>query len=160
MNTPVETQILDLIEDRLKQISKANGFFTDDVRVERASLTPFAGKDLPAVNYWGTGDQLIESTGYVELRELEILVEIYDRHRDMSLTDKANQLAADVRVALSRDPTEPNKISPKLGRAVESLSVRTAIPAIAEGKSPYCGSVLTLAVRYRVDARNPFALIR
>ena len=160
MNTPAETQILDLIEVRLKQISKANGFFTDDVRVERASLTPFAGKELPAINYWGTGDQLIEGTGYVELRELEILVEIYDRHREMSLTDKANQLAADVRVALSRDPAQPNKVSPKLGGVVESLVVRSAIPAVAEGQSPYCGSVLTIAVKYRVDARNPFALLR
>lgn len=159
MNTPVETQILDLIATRLKQISKKNGFFTDDVRVERASLTPFAGKDLPAINYWSTGDQLIESTGYVELRELEVLVEFYDRHREMSLTDKANLLAADARVALSRDPGQPDRVSPKLGGAVESLVVRSAIPAVSEGQSPYCGSVLTLAIRYRVDAMRPFALI-
>lgn len=159
MNTPVETQILDLIEARLKQINTRNGFFTDDVRVERASLTPFAGKDLPAINYWSTGDQLIEATGYVELRELEVLVEFYDRHRDMSLTDKANQLAADARVALSRDPGEPDRISTKLGGKVESLVVRSAIPAVGEGQSPYCGSVLTLAIRYRVDARHPFTLI-
>lgn len=159
MNMPVETQILDLIEARLKQISKAKGFFTDDVRVERASLTPFAGKDLPAINYWSTGDQLIEATGYVELRELEVLVEFYDRHRDMSLTDKANQLAADARVALSRDPGESDRISTKLGGQVESLVVRSAIPAVGEGQSPYCGSVLTLAIRYRVDARHPFTLI-
>jgi len=159
MNTPVETQILDLIEARLKLINTRNGFFTDDVRVERASLTPFAGKDLPAINYWSAGDQLIEATGYVELRELEVLVEFYDRHRDMSLTDKANQLAADARVALSRDPGLPERISTKLGGKVESLVVRSAIPAVGEGQSPYCGSVLTLAVRYRVDARNPFLLV-
>lgn len=160
MNTPVETQILDLIETRLKQISKDNGFFTDDVRVVRASLTPFGGKDLPAINYWSTGDQLIEATGYVELRELELMVEFYDRHRDMTLTDKANQLAADARVALSREPGQPEKVSPKLGGTVESLAVRSAIPAIGEGQSPYCGSVLTVAIRYRVDARNPFILLR
>lgn len=159
MNTPVETQILDLIETRLKQISTKNGLFTDDVRVERASLTPFAGKDLPAINYWSTGDQLIASTGYVELRELEVLVEFYDRHREMSLTDKANLLAADARVALSKDLGQPERVSPKLGGAVESLIVRSAIPAIGEGQSPYCGSVLTLAVRYRVDARNPFQFV-
>lgn len=159
MNTPVETQILDLIEVRLKQIRKANGFFTDDVAVKRASLTPFAGKDLPAINYWSTGDQLIEATGYVELRELEVLIEFYDRHGEMSLTDKAHLLAADARVALSREPEKPEKVSPKLGGSVESLLIRSAIPAISEGGSPYCGSVLTLAVRYRVDARNPFALI-
>lgn len=156
MNTPVETQILDLIEVRLKQISKANGFFTDDVVVKRASLTPFAGNDLPAINYWSTGDQLIEATGYVELRELEVLVEFYDRHREMSLTDKAHLLAADARVALTRDVGQPDRISPKLGGKVESLVVRSVIPAVGEGQSPYCGSVLTLAIRYRVDARNPF----
>lgn len=160
MNTPVETQILDLIEVRLKQIKKTNGFFSDDVRVERASLTPFPGQDLPKINYWSTGDQLIESTGYIELRELELLIEFYDRHRDMALNDKSNLLAADVRVALSRDPDQPERISPKLGGTVESLVVRSAIPAIGEGGSPYCGSVLTVGIRYRVDARNPFILLR
>lgn len=158
-NLPVETQILDEIERRLKQISKAKGFFTDEIRVVRASLQPFSGKDMPAINYWSSGDQLLESTGFVELRELELMVEFYDRHGEMPLNDKANLLSSDVKIALYRDPAHPERISTKLGGLVESVTVRSAIPAIGDERSAYCGSVITLTVRYRVDARYPFTLL-
>lgn len=159
-NKPVETQILDEIDRRLRQISKANGFFSDEVRVVRASLEPFSGKDMPAICYWSQGDQLLESSGFIESREMQLNIDFYDRRGEMPLTDKVNLLSSDVRIALHRDPSHPGRISTKLGGIVESLAFTSVSPSMGDNSSVHCGSLITLAVKYRVDARYPFTLLR
>lgn len=159
-NKPVETQILDEIERRLKQISKPKGFFSDEVRVVRASPRPFGGKDMPAISYWSAGDHLMESSGFIEAREMDVMIEFYDRLGEMPLSDKVNMLSSDIRIALHKDPTQPDRISTKLGGMVESVVFSSVMPSMGDDASSHCGSIITLVIRYRVDARYPFTLLR
>lgn len=159
MNIPATTQILNEIERRLAGISEANGYFTNDITIARASLKPFNLADLPAINYWNVADLLIEAHGTKERRQLEILIEFYDRENDMPLVDKSALMASDLSIALNRNPDQPDRISPKLGGLAFSVSMESITPAIGEGQAPYCGTVITLQVQYRVDWLYPFTLL-
>ncbi|HCG7104100.1 TPA: hypothetical protein NJ322_005023 [Vibrio parahaemolyticus] len=162
MNKPAVTQILDLIHDRIINITKKNGYGFDLLVLKRSHLTPFKAGDLPAVNYWPGTDTYVTQASSTEVREVPIVIEAYDRHGDMSLADKAALLERDIHTALWRSPDAPRVIdrpSPRLGGLVESFSIISSQPAIGEGQTPYCGAVIEIIVRYRVDEADRTKLI-
>ncbi|MEA1079527.1 hypothetical protein [Marinobacter qingdaonensis] len=162
MALPATMQILDEIEARLKQITKANGYSVDLMKLERARLTPFQSGEMPCINYWPESDQLVETLPSKHLRELSLNVEFYDTSgRSAALTDKAALLANDAYTALWRSPDLPlvsDRPDPNLGGIVDSLVLQSIQPAIGEGQNPFCGAVMSIAVRYRIDPHTLTAL--
>lgn len=163
MNIPVQTQIMDLVEVRLKNIAETNGYFSTLEKIERARTTPFKNGDLPAINYYYTGDVLEKplNTGNEE-RTLVLIVEYYDDTRDRIFLDLADELTSDIKISLERDPASPlvsDQVSNLLGKKVMKLEFDTITPAIGEGQSPYCGTIMLINITYRVNRNDPFALI-
>lgn len=159
---PAQTQILDEIRERLKNISKANGFSVDLRKLDRARLTPFQTGEMPCINYWPQGDNLVERLPGKHLRELSLVIEFYDNSgRSDPLTDKSALLAQDAYQALWRDPSAPrieDRPSPNLGGLVDELVLESIQPAIGEGQSPFCGAVMSISVRYRIDPHTLAAI--
>jgi len=163
MSTPIQTQILDLIGARLALITTANNYFTDVVKVERARLQPFKNRDMPAINYYYTGDSLTStlSNGISE-RSVAIVIEYYESTRDEIFVDLADKLTSDVLISLERTIAAPlvaDPVSSRLGGVVMRMEVESVTPAIGEGQSPYCGTVIQLNIFYRVARQSPFTLI-
>ena len=50
--TPAVTEILDIIDKRLKLIKTGNGYSCTLQKIERGRMTPWTPGDLPACNYW------------------------------------------------------------------------------------------------------------
>lgn len=161
--TPINTKILDLIEARLKNISVANGYFNDLIRIERAQLKPFKNQDMPAINYYTTSDEAADKVYQaVSERTVNVMIEFYSTTRDRIFTDLANELSQDVIIALDRDTTDPTiagQLSPSLGGTVMRLTIPTINPVIGEGQKPYCGAIMIVAVTYKVNRSDPFTII-
>lgn len=161
--TPVATQILDIIGDRLGNISIANEYFTDVEVVERARLKPFRNQDMPAVNYYSTNDTLVKPIhGGVSERLLSIIIEIYEMTRDEIFSDLSNKLSTDINIALERSASSPlvsDTISIRLGDVIMSLEFNSITPALGSGQEPYCGAIIAIDIVYRVDKNDPFVLI-
>lgn len=162
MPTPVQTLILDEIGLRLANISVANGYSSTPNVIKRASVEPFKGDDLPAINYWPGADTLLnKGHGWVE-RELTVAIEIYDRTRDEVFSDIAFELATDVAIALLRATTAPTvAAAPELtlGGLVRSSQLQSVTPQIGQGQTPWCGAALSYQLVYRVSASNPSTIV-
>ena len=159
---PAQTQILDAIHAHLLNITAENGYSATLRKIVRAGLKPFKSADMPSINYWPGGDVLLEELPGKQLRELEINIEFYDRHGEQPLTDRALELASDAHLALWRSINAPkveDQPESRLGGIVDSFTFQSVQPAIGEGQSPFCGAVISLTVRYRVSADNPFQLV-
>ena len=155
-------QISNEIEKRLFNISKNNGYANDIRKIERASTGQLGGASLPAINFHPLADSIIERFNGGQVRELEILVEFYDKERDRAFTDRAFEAASDIQIALWRSTEEPNvedKPNANLGGLTEDLFIESMQPAIGEGQKPIFGCVLTLKIQYRVKNHSPFELI-
>lgn len=163
MSIPAQTQILNEIGLRLVNITTGNGYFVDLERLEKASLEPFQNQDMPAINYYATGDILSKKlTNGVRERIVSIVIEAYTSTRDRSFLDVANELGSDVTIALERSPGAPavsDPVSHSLGDKVVQLEETENTPAIGKGQNPYCGSIIVLNVTYRVSRHDPFTLI-
>jgi len=163
MVNPIQTQVLDLIEERLALISVANGYYSTLERIERARLQPFKNRDMPAITYYSIGDTLDKNiTNGVSVRVMNVVVEYYDLTRDEIFIDLANKLSSDIMIALERtvaNPTVADAVSSRLGGKVGGLEVLTITPAAGSGQAPYCGSVVVLEITYRVARQDPFTLI-
>lgn len=163
MPVPVQTQIMNLVEPRLKNISIVNGYFSELAKIERARLQPFKNADLPAMNYYYTNDVLIKplNTGEEE-RTVVLVIEYYDTTRDRTFLDVSDELSADIKIALERDilaPKVSDQVSHLLGKKVMKLEFDTITPAIGEGQNPYCGTIMLVNITYRVNRHDPFTLI-
>lgn len=163
MATPVETQILDFVAERLALISSANGYFTDVELIERARLTPLQNSDMPAINYYSTKSTLVKKlTNGVREKQLTVMVEYYTFNRDEIFTDVANKLAADVLIALERDTSAPSvsdTVSYALGGKVSAVDMEEYTPVLGSGTTPYSGAIILINIIYRVNRYNPFDLI-
>ncbi len=163
MPIPVPTQILDLVEPRLKNMTVLNEYSVDLGKIERARLEPFKNGDFPALNYYVTGDILVKNINTaIEERTISLVIEYYDLTRDKIFLDLSNELAADVKIALERDASAPkvsDLVSHLLGKKVMKLEFDTITPAIGQGQNPYCGVVMVISITYRVDRHDPFTLI-
>jgi len=161
--TPLVTQILDIIGNRLALINTTNEYFIDVERIERARLEPFRNQDMPAINYYSTGDGLVKPIhAGVSERSVSIVIEIYELTRDEIFSDLSDKLSTDVMIALERATTAPlvsDVVSTRLGDKIMSLLFSSITPAISGGQEPYCGAILVVDVVYRVDKNDPFVLI-
>jgi len=157
-----QQQILDAVEARLGLITAAHGYHTTMGRIRRSTLKPFIEEDLPAVNYWpGVDAQVLKGAGWVD-RELNVVLEYYDKTRDRPFADVALELAGDIAVAMVRSPLNPNVSDDPdltLGGLVRSSQLLTITPQVGDGQSPWCGALVTYTFVYRTTASNPLTLI-
>jgi hypothetical protein len=161
-NTPVQVQILDEVEARLRLIDQANGYLHTIVKTERARLTPWDGIDMPSLNFWMETDVRQEKNYGFEVRQMGVRVETRDKTRERPFVDVASEHLADIWTALQRDPSAPavtDPISMSLGGLVTHVNFESMIPAIGEGQNPYCGALIDLSVTYNIDPSEPFTLI-
>ena len=164
MPSPIQLQILDEIDSRLKGINTTNGYFSDMHigDVHRAKMTPFKGDDLPAINYW-SGETRTEDKGHgFSYMAFDIEIEMHTKTNDRPFTDVTSELSADIIIALYRDDALPkvsDQPSYKLGDMVDGLNVDAISPQLGEGQSPYCGVLVSLSITYRVKAHDPFTII-
>jgi hypothetical protein len=163
MPTPAPTQILDEIGDRLGNISSANGYFYDLIKLDRGRLEPFRNQDMPGINYYTVGDVLSKKMHQgVRERIMSVVIEFYTTTRDRVFLDIANELNSDITIALERKPSLPkvsDMVSASLGGLVVELEMLENTPAIGKGQNPYCGSIYALNITYRVNRYDPFKLI-
>lgn len=159
---PIATQILDIVEARLANITTTNGYFVDMATPQRARLTPFNDADLPAINLWHGNDERISAGGGFVERSLLVLIEARDKTRDRPFVDVADELAQDIQIALNRDIAAPqvsDNPSTSLGGAVSSIQLRTYTPELGEGQKPWCGATMFFAVNYRVQTHDPLTIV-
>lgn len=146
--------ILDEIGTRLKNITLANGYRMDLLKISRSRLKPFKNGDLPAVNYWPSRDQLDSKTGSSETRLLPVTMEVYSTTRDEPFVDVAIRLGNDIAVALTRATSAPkvtDQLSRSLGGLVNSLVIDSITPFIGEGQSPWCGAIVEINIKFKTD---------
>lgn len=162
MGVPVATQILAEVGRRLVLATTANGYANTIASVDCARITPFRDFDLPAVNYWADREETVDSGAGWNEYELAILLDARTRTRDRPFVDVAFELSADLWIALWRDPGAPlvvDQPSPRLGGLCTGLALLSSTPAIGEGQAPYCGTIMTLAARYKVAPSDPFTVL-
>lgn len=156
--TPASIKVMDEFGARLKNISVANGYGFDLVKLKRASLQPFAGGDLPAINYWPDEDTFVERHGGSETRHLSVMLQAVTKETDRPLTDAAADLAMDIWVALWRATTTPlvsDQPSPALGGLVSNVTIQSIVPSMAsKGDGPMTGVIMNFVVTYRLRSDN------
>jgi hypothetical protein len=154
---PVQLQILDGIDARLRVIKEAYGYSSTIKKIERARLKPFIQGDLPAINYWPGPDQLIQKSTGKETREMPVYIEYYRPTLDVPFTDMAYLLANDVSTSLYRDPSKPrvtDMASYGLGGLIDFMEVSSVTPVIGEDQSPWCGALIAVTLRYNIVPGN------
>ena len=162
MPDTAQKQILDKIEERLGNISEANGYSATPTKIERARLKPLKDYDLPAINYYAINDDRTGAGAGYEERSLGIIIEYYEATRDRNFVDVAYSLAADVWSALWRDVSAPaisDDPSHALGNLVTTLLLESITPQIGEGQAPFCGAVLQVSVLYKRLPDTPFVIV-
>ena len=154
MADPAPTQILDIVDTRLANITTANGYYTTVKKIERARLKPFNGYDLPGINYWCTSLDNERTVYDDDNRSLNLYVEYHSLTRDEPFMDVADKLAADVIVALNRADANP-KVSDDpnydLNDAISDLVFNGYDYEIGEGQKPWCGALVRFTLKYRCD---------
>jgi len=142
--------ILDAIDTRLKRVSTANGSLITLNKVTRARLSPFIDGDLPACNYWVTGDITDLSLHGAENHTLSISIEAYDKTHDRPFIDVAIDMHASIVAALNTETA--GAYSPNIGGIVQKLEATDFTPIIGEGSKPWCGALLNITVNYQTLA--------
>jgi hypothetical protein len=162
MSKTVELQILDEIGKRLSFIKSCDGYSATCLKIKRASLTPFKAGDMPVINYWPSGDEIVERKYGAEIHELSISIELHDKTSDEPFTDIAFTRAADIVTALTRTTLKP-KVSDDpdftLGGLIDALLFGQTLPIIGEGQSPFCGVLVDVKARYKTENANRFIII-
>jgi hypothetical protein len=155
---------MDAIHARLLTIKQSNGYYSTPRTVARARLSNFVSSDMPSINFTQNVDVLLDEIPGKQLRELTVIIEMYDHHEESvkPFPDRATELASDVQIALWRSPDAPrpeDRMESRLGGIVDNFTLDRVQPAIDLGQKPFCGAVISLTVRYRVAADNPFQLV-
>lgn len=154
--TVATNSILDLVDARLKLITKTNEYNTTVKKIERAKLTPFKGYDLPAASYWLTGMDSSREYGGEE-RSIKLMIEYHSKTKDKPFVDVAGELAADIVTALNRATTAP-KVSDAesidLGGLVSDLIFDRYDYEIGEGQAPWCGVLVQFIIKYNTGIND------
>ena len=154
MADPAPTQILDIIATRLANITTTNGYYTDVKKIVRGSLEPFKGYDLPFIYYWMDSLSNERSVYDDDNRSIDLSIGIHDLTRDRSFNDVANELAADVIIALNRSDANP-KVSDDpnydLNDAISDLVFNGYDTLISGNQDPWCGALIRFTLKYRCD---------
>lgn len=151
---PIQLHIMDLIGDRLFNISLLNGYHFDVEKIKRERISNFTGKELPIIFYWSENDSRVEGKTANELRRIPIYVAAFFKTRDDILVNQAIEFGADIYTAIHRNPISPNYIDPierDLGtEIVDSLFVNEIAPIIGAGETPYAGVMVDISVNYSI----------
>lgn len=152
MNTPLPLHILNLIGERLNNISKVNGYHFDIEKIKRERVSVFTGQELPIVFYWSESDARVEGRTGFETRQLPVFISAFFRTRDDVFADTSLEFGADIYTAIHRNPISPNvldTVEMDLGcDNVEMLTVSDITPIIGVGEAPYAGVMVSLFVTY------------
>jgi len=152
--TPAEKAILDEIESRLGNITTANGYNNEFIKITRARLTPFKGFDLPAANYYMTGTDVTKDNYGDDNHTMLLVVEAHSRTHDLDFIDVAMSLCADVVTGLFRATTDPAVTdieSTSLGGTVQSFKYIGHSPFIGEGQDPFCGTLIRFEIDFKTN---------
>ncbi len=125
--TTAVTAILDEVEDRMGNITTANGYNYTLKRIDRAMLKPWRGIDLPAVNIWATNVSNEKDAYGMDRREIQLFIELHTLTRDENFIDVAEKLAADGVTALNRRANATSGTSKSATGPVEDMSAETDV---------------------------------
>lgn len=159
MALPATTQILNDIVARMANISIANGYLTDIVKIECAKLEPFQGYDLPAINVWPTALTTAKSTMISEERHFNIMIEAHDYTHDEPFSTVAERLAADIVTAINRHPDFPKATDSEnknLNATVSDCQLDGYDYEIGRGQKPFCGTLVRFTVKYNATKNDMF----
>ncbi len=128
MNYTAVQQILNKIEARLKNITIANGYDFDVVKVVKRfpfQALAFQTEDIPAIFFFPSGDIRLGAEHYIEIRQLTVTIGIYYSSNDGELIDLAEQIGSAIHIAIHRAISAPmatDSISSDLGGLVNLMN--------------------------------------
>lgn len=139
--------ILDKFEERLKAITKANGYSNAvDGVVLRATLTPPSGDDMPHLNFWSDGFDTAKDDYGRDAHLVRVYVEGRAFTRDEPFVTVAGRLALDIHTALHRTTAAPkfsDALDLDLGGTVGDLQLASGDFYIGEGGEPFCAVLMS-----------------
>lgn len=144
--TPASTQILDIIDTRLKRIKTSNGF-TQTVpakNIQRSEVVP--SMQIPGINYYSLDDIIAKDFG-VENHSLNISIEYKDQTIKVPFNDIAALRATDILKAINEDSN--GNESPYLGDLIDSIEILAVTPIINPKKIPLCGVAVDLLAKFK-----------
>jgi len=149
---PAQLHLLNLVGDRLANISIINGYNFNIEKIKREKISNFTGKELPIIFYWSENDTRLEGRTSTELRRLPVFIAAFFRTRDNIFNDDSLELGFDIYTALHRNPSAPNLTDESvidLGcDFVDSMTVDEITPIIGQGESPFAGVILSVVIDY------------
>jgi hypothetical protein len=152
---PYQIYILNLIQERLENISVLNGYHFEIEKIKRESINNFTGKQLPVIYYWSENDTRVDNKTAQELRQLPIIIAGFYKARDNNLLEESINFGFDIYTALHRNPIAPKVIdSPEIDLGcsfIDSLNVAEITPLIGQGEAPFAGTVLNCVVNYSIN---------
>ena len=151
------TLIIDEIMARMANITTANGYNNNVLKIARGKLEPFVGYDLPAINVWATNLNSTQLSYDHERRELSIMIEIHGHTRDIPFTTVCERLAADVVTAMNRavlSPAVSDNDSPNLAETVQDLNFEGYSYEVGNGQKPFCGALVRFTVVYHASKND------
>ena len=118
MADPQITQILDVIEARLANLTMANGYFYDVKKIKRATAKPPDGIDYPSIRYWAVRTQNAVEMHGQDLRTIPIYIEYRSKTYDEPFNDVVAKLESDIVNGVNRDVSAP-KVSDEMSIDLE-----------------------------------------
>lgn len=161
MPTAADKQILDIIGDRLANISTANGYVNDIEKISRGRIKPWDNADIPAINYWPTSHSAIPVNYRVDEHTLTIGIEAHSLTRDDPFPNVVAGLAADITTALNRDtgaPAVSDTASINFGGSVNRVNLVNYDYEIGEGQSPRCGVLMVFDIIFRSPLGDMYSI--
>lgn len=146
--------ILTEVGARLANITTVNGYNYTFKKISEAMLEPFAGYDLPAINYWCTNLSNERNAYNDDDRSIDMAIEAFSMTRDEAFTRVVSKLAADIVTGLTRTTIAP-KVSDNpnynLNDTVSDFIFNGYDYEIGEGQKPWCGALLKFVIKYQSD---------
>lgn len=156
-------KILDEIGARLANISVANGYTSDIVKIQRMTLTAFDSERVPEIRYWQETDSVTANEYGGDRHSLAVTVQVVDfiRDEDGYLSDKASSIAGDVVTGLFRTTGTPlvsDSNSGRLGDLVVGFQHVATVYQIGEGQTPFLDVRIGFDVFYDAPRGDPYTI--
>ncbi len=160
-------QIMNEIEVRLNNITVANGYNYDVLRVLKQhdifEAKAFLSDDVPIALFFLENDEQDGEAHCIDRRIATVHVGMFysGESSDCNNFDEIEQLGADLFIALNRSTTAPlttDTPSVRLGYLLEKMDMRIKTPLSGQEISPWYGLLTTYNMAYIVDTDNPYLL--
>jgi len=165
MSLTAVQQILNEIGARLENITIANGYDFDIVKVVKRfpfQALAFQTEDIPAIFFFPSGDIRIGAEHRIAIRQITVTIGIYYSSNDSELIDLAEQIGSAIHIAIHRATTAPlmtDNTSSDLGGLVNSMDLNLKLPLVSEEMRPWYGAQFEYIVEYETVNGDPFTLI-